>query len=202
MVSAFTVLLTTRIWQLAAINLMASCLMICGLGVFGLAPALVAVLWAVARLDEMNVAELVRGMWQQFRTEFWRANIIVGLPFAVIVITAWLATFSSGLIGALVVTLAVMIALYVVAALVTLSQMSGNLRDGWANAATALRLSPYRLLLSVMLIPPVVIAVAWQPPLGLYFALSFWALATHLIVQPGLASAMPPPTFSKTEVPS
>lgn len=200
MMSAFTVLLTTRIWQLAAINLMTLCLIICGLGVFGFAPALVAALWAVGRLEEMSVADLARGMWRQFAAEFWRANCIVGLPLAVIVFAAWLATYFSGLIGALIVTVAVMAALHAVAALITLAQMSGGLRDGWANAATALRLAPYRLLACVMLIPLIAIAVVWQPPLGLYFALSVWALATHLIVQPGLRSAMPNPRFPRTEV--
>lgn len=200
MMSAFTVLVTTRIWQLAAVNLMTLCLIIFGLGVFGLAPAFVAALWAVGRLDEISVADLARGMWRQFRAEFWRANCIVGLPLAAIVFAAWSATYFSGLIGALMITVAVMAALHAVAALITLAQMSGGLRDGWANAATALRLAPYRLLLCVMLIPLIAIAVAWQPPLGLYFALSVWALATHLIVQPGLASAIPTPTFSKTEV--
>lgn len=202
MMSAFIALLTTRIWQLAAINLMTLCLIVCGFGLFGLAPALVAAFWAVARLDQMSVSELARGMWRQFRAEFWRANCIVGLPFAMTVLAARLATVFSGLIGALVVTFAVMIALHAVAALITLSQMAGNTRDGWANATTALRLAPYRLLACVMLIPAIAVAVVWQPPLGLYFALSLWALAAHLIVQPGLASAMPSPTFSKTEVPS
>jgi uncharacterized membrane protein YesL len=198
--SAFTVLVTTRIWQLAAINLMGLGLIVLGLGVFGIAPAMVACLWAVDRIEDHSAGSLVRGIWVQARQEALRSNLVAG-PYLLATAGQIALAFGGGMLAPLWVAGAAISAAFAVAALVTLARMSGTASDARANAACAFQLAPYRLLVVTAALPAIALVVVWQPLVGLYFALSGWALFTNLLVLPGLASAIPnsAPNSTNTE---
>lgn len=195
--SSFTVLATTRIAQLATVNLVGLGLCLLGLGIFGIAPALTACLWATARLEQNGMGELARGMWGQYRAEFVRANGVAGLGLAAALCLLGAAMVAPAIFAAVLVAAAVMAAIYTVAALVTLAALSGSFSDGYANALTAVALAPYRLLFSVFLLPFFALGSCLQPLLGIYFAMSVWALLTNLATGPGLASAQPNKNPSK-----
>lgn len=194
--SSLTVSVTTRVTQLAAINLTALLVCVAGLGVFGLGPAMVASFWAVARLEERSASDLMRGMIAEAWSEALRANILLLPVFALVAVLAGVALLAAGPFAGVVAALAVLVAAFALALAMTLATLRGGLADGWINAITALALVPYRLLVSLLAMPFVLLIAAWQPPLGLFFGLSAWAWLVHLIVTPGLASAIP----NKTEV--
>lgn len=189
--SSFTVLVTTRIAQLATINLVFLGLLFLGLGIFGVAPALTACLWATARLERNGMGELARGMWCQYRAEFVRANVVIGPGLAAAICLLGSAMVLPAIFAPVLVAAAVMAAIYTVAALVTLAAFSGSVADGYANALTAVALAPYRLLFSVFLLPVFALGSYLQPLLAFYFALSVWALIINLAIGPGLTSAQP-----------
>lgn len=183
--------LTTRIWQLAAINLTALGLSLLGLGILGLAPALASTLWAVARLDEMSAGQLTRGMWHEFRAEFSTANLAVMpmtlvclgsltlalvLPIPALIILLPLAWISAG---------------YALAALHAISCLQGSAVDALNNARIGFTQAPLRHLVLVLVPPSVCLLAVQAPLLILYFGLSAPALLIHTSLGAAIASAMP-----------
>lgn len=200
----FVVLITTRIWQLAAINLMTVGLIILGLGFAGLAPALIASLWATCRLQDAPASVLLAGMWQQYKREWLTANLCV-LPLLVLASAlAALALYLGGIPGAVLLALSTLVCLQAFACLLVMANLSGTVSDAFANATTAMALAPYRIMLAVVLLPAIVLVSFWQPLAGFYFALSGWAMLATIIVKPGIESSFPTAAkpFSETEVQS
>lgn len=184
----FIVVSTTRIWQLAAINLATIGLIILGLGAFGVAPALSATLWATARMPTQTAGQLVSGMWREYRREFINANLSA-LPFlalaAMLLVGAFLV---GGVFGAVILTLAVMAAIQFVATLFVISRLSARSVDTFTNAKCAVAMAPYRLLGALLLAAIAVLISLWQPLLGVYFGFSAWAAVTNLIAYPAIAA--------------
>lgn len=181
----------TRIWKLAAVNLAALGLILLGLGLFGVAPAVVAALWATARLDERMAGGLTAGMWAEYRREFVRANLIT-LPVALAAALCLLIGLrGGGLALALLAPLGALAAAFALALLVVLSRLEATARESWANARIAFALAPWRHI-GALALAPLALWVAWkQPPLGLYFGLSAPCLIVNLVLLPALACAMP-----------
>lgn len=180
----------TRIWQLCAINLTALVLTLAGGIGLGLAPALAATLWATDRLDR-SAGDLARGMWQQWRGDFARANL-TAMPPMLLALVALIAAPFAGLAAALLLPLAILSAAWTLAALTTLARLSGTAADARANASLAFALAPWRHIAALALVPAT-LWLAWQQPLlGLYFGLSIPCLVANALIAPALASALPP----------
>lgn len=194
MMQGFIVTVTTRIWQLAAINLFAIVLCGLGLGVFGIAPALTAAFWAVARLEDERTGPLIRGMWAQYRAEFLRTNLLAAPHIAAVTGLFWIGLIGGGLIGGLLMALAVMVLVHLLSGLFAISRLSGTLADGFANARLGVALAPYGTLLALAGFVFGVWVTVQQPLIGLYFGLSGFAWLTHLLVAPALSHTMPTPT--------
>lgn len=195
----FIVTATTRIWQLAAINLFAAVLCIVGFGVFGIAPAITATLWATARLEDTRVGELIPAMWRQFRAEFVRANLVVWPHVTLMVALVWLGLIGGGVLAGLLFAFAIMVAAHLLAGLFAISQLSGTTGDAFANARLGLALAPYGYLIALACAPALIWAAWQQPLLGVYFGLSGFAWLINALVAPALRCAMPTPTSLSQE---
>lgn len=191
MMNGFIVTATTRIWQLAAINLFALVLCILGLGVFGFAPAFSSALWATARLDDHRVGEIVPQMWTQYRAEFVRTNLFAWPHIALIYALLWLAVVGGGLLGGVLFAFAFIVAAHLLAGLFAVSRLTGSLGDTFSNARLGLALAPYGHLIALACAPLMVWAAWQQPLLGVYFGLSGFAWLTNALVAPTLRCAMP-----------
>lgn len=190
--SGFVFTATTRIWHLCAINLVTLALIALGLGLFGLAPALVACLWAARRSGEETAGTLAAGMWRQYRSEFVAANALF-LPQAAAVTLLLLFGPALGAPAmAVAFALSVLLVAHMLAGLLVQSRIAGSLGDHWANARLAFMLAPYRLIAVLMLMPVFALIVWWQPLPGLYFGLSVPAWLACRIVLPALECAEPP----------
>lgn len=188
---AFVFTLTTRIWQLAAINLTALGLTLLGGVVLGLAPALAATLWATARMDEMAAGQLARGMWREYRAEFATANCAV-LPLGLVVLGSLVLTLVLPMPALIVLLpLAWIAAAHALATLFAISRLDGTATDALANARIGFAQAPMSHLIPVLALP----FVAWlgfhQPLLALYFGVSAPCLFTNTLLAGALASAMP-----------
>ena len=189
--NGFVFTLTTRIWQLVAINLTALGLILAGLGLLGLAPALAATLWATARLDRLTAGQLARGMWAEYRAEFATGNLVV-LPLLFAAGGALtLALVLPVIASAFLMPLALMLAGFALAALVTLSKLKGTAKDALANARTGFGMAPLRHVGLALLAPLALWAASQQPLLALYFGVSIPCMLINRALAPALAAAMP-----------
>lgn len=189
--NGFVFTLTTRLWQLVAINLTALGLTVVGLGLFGLAPALAATLWATARLDRLTAGQLARGMWAEYRSEFVTGNLVV-LPVLLAAGGALiLALVLPVIASAFLLPLALMLAGFALAALVALSKLKGTASDALANARTGFRMAPLRHVGLALLAPIALWAASQQPLLALYFGISIPCFLINRALAPALAAAMP-----------
>jgi len=183
--------LSTRIWQLAVINLVALGLILLGLGMLGLAPALAATLWATTRTEEMTAGQLARGMWRQYQSEFVTANLTV-LPLALVVAGCLVLALVLPMPALIVLLpLAWLAAAHALAALHAISRMRGNAMDALANARLGVSHAPMVHLLAVLALPVVLWAAAQQPLVALYFGASVPSFLITPILGGALASAMP-----------
>ncbi|WP_187298176.1 YesL family protein [Jannaschia donghaensis] len=177
---------------MAAINLTALGLTLIGGLILGVVPAIVAAFWAVGRLDR-PAADLARGMWDEWRAEFLRSNI-VALPPLVAAIAALMAMPFGGVVAGLLLLVAILSAAYALAALQMLAQVDGTAGDARANAALAFALAPWRHVLATALVPAALI-IGWsQPPLALWFGLSVPCLLARSFINPALVVALPTET--------
>lgn len=189
--NGFVFTLTTRLWQLVAINLTALGLSVVGLGLFGLAPALAATLWATARLDRLTVGQLARGMWAEYRAEFARANLIA-LPILIATGGALLLALVLPVIAtAFLLPLALMLAGFALATLHAISKLSGTAGDALANARTGFGMAPLLHICLTLTVPLTLWAATQQPLLALYFGISIPCLLINRALAPALAAAMP-----------
>lgn len=62
---------------------------IAGLGVFGVAPATVAMFWLLREYDRGRQPQAVRGFWMQWRAELGRSQLRLGLPLATVFVHAF-----------------------------------------------------------------------------------------------------------------
>lgn len=189
--SGFVVTLTTRLWQLAAINLAALGLTVLGLGLLGLAPALVAALWATARLDRLTAGELMRGMWQQYRSEFATANLSALPVLAVVAGTLALALVLPVIASAFLLPAALLMSGFALATLLVVAKLRGGAGDALANARAGFGLAPLRHVALAPLLPLALWAGAQQPLILVYFGLSIPCLLINRTLAPALAAAMP-----------
>ncbi len=183
--------LTTRIWQLAAINLTALGLIVLGLGIFGLAPACAATFWGVARLNELSAGQLSKGMWREYRAEFMTANVVV-LPMLLVCVACLAMALLLPMLALLVLLpLAWFAAAYALSCLFAISCLRGSITDALSNAYTAFWQAPLRLLALVVVLPAVGLLAGKSPLLFVYFGLSAPAFFTCHLLSGALASAMP-----------
>ena len=183
--------LTTRIWQLAAINLTGLALTLAGLGLFGAAPALAATLWATARLDSLTAGQLARGMWREWHGEFVTANAAALPPLLVVFGSLALALVLPMIASVVLMPIAVIAAGFALAALCAVSRLSGTAADALANARTGFALAPLRHVVLPMTAPFLVWVASQQPLLALYFGLSVPCFLVHRMLEGALAPAMP-----------
>ncbi|WP_238475521.1 DUF624 domain-containing protein [Rhodophyticola sp. CCM32] len=187
----FVVLFTTRIWQMTAINLVTIGLALAGLGLFGFAPALAACLWATRRIEDETVAQIVPGMWREYRREFLTLNAFALPHYIAFAVIGALLAMITGIATSLLLTALVFVALSLLAGIVVKSCLSGGIADTFVNAKWAMALAPYRLLLSLAVLPVLILVTAWQPLVGLYFGLSAWAVLISGFVIPGIEAGFP-----------
>ncbi|WP_417522840.1 DUF624 domain-containing protein [Marinovum sp.] len=187
----FIFTLTTRVWQLAAINLTALGLTLLGGGLLGLAPALAATLWATARMNTLTAGQLARGMWREYRAEFATANLAVW-PLALVVLGSLTLALVLPMLALIVLLpLAWIAAGYALAAVYAISRLSGSATDALANARIGFSQAPMSHLIPVLALPFVAWVASHQPLVALYFGLSAPCLFINTLLAGALASAMP-----------
>lgn len=173
---------TSRICQMAVINLTAWVLIVLGLGFLGLAPALSACLYATKQPHNGNYRGLVATMWSEYCKEFWRANLLALPLFAVLFSLFHLASFidGTGFIAILVISL--FITGFTLATLIAISRYNTTMSDTLHNAMTSYLSNPHCYLLAICTIP-LFLWLTWQQHLfGVYFGFSTYCLlANHLI---------------------
>lgn len=188
-----TYLVTTRVWQLTVINLAALGLVVVGGVVFGAAPAIAAVLFAVHRLDDMTAGELARAMWHTFKTEFVRSNVVCFPLLLVASVVIWVGA-AFGTFGFALAICAALIALCFAAAnLLIIAHIDATLVDTLHNARMALVLSPYGHLIALLAMGPWILLVWHQPLVGVYVGLSLPAFVYSGLVLSAISAGFPAP---------
>lgn len=167
---------TNLLWRTACVGLAFWALLITGLIVLGLVPALVAVIWAVGRDPHERSLDVLTGMLREYRAEFVRANILAG---PAVLTLCLVPAMTAGGPAAIVVKIVFLwlAALWVSAVALVLSRWQGTFSDGLANALTVTAQAPYRISLALLLVPALAVGFQIQPVLGLCFAAPIWALA-------------------------
>lgn len=172
MMQGVTVSFCNAVWRFAAVNLMCLMLILAGGVLLGAGPALVACLWAMSRTRDRSVRRICRGMWREWRKEFFRTNMAF-LPVAVaLALLVFIMPLVQGVSLALVIGLTMLSAQLALAVLYVVSQLRCSLPDTLINSARMLLAVPIRLLAATLAFPTALLITVWQPLFGLYGAFS------------------------------
>lgn len=189
---------TNLLWRTACVGLAFWVLLIPGLLVLGLVPALVAVIWAVGQDRHERSLDVLSGMWREYRAEFLRGNMLAGPAVLALCLAPAIGLAGPAALAGKIIALW-LAALWITAVALALSRWGGDLRDGFANALTITAQVPYRISLALLLVPVLAVCIQIQPVLGLCFAAPLWALAVMKLTGLGRADAPFHPQHRTTE---
>lgn len=176
MMQRATVSFCNAVWRLAAINLTAIALVVAGLGLLGLAPAIAACLWAASRPDDRSVRQLVVGMRLEWRAELVRANLALLPPACLLAATLAILPRVHGPTLAVAIGVAAVTSAFALATLYVVSQVRCSVRDTLGNAGRLCAASPLRLLGALAAVAALCLVTLSQPLFGLY---GLFAMSAH-----------------------
>lgn len=183
------IFVTNLLWRTACVGLAFWALLVPGLLVLGLVPALLAVIWAVNQDPHERSRDVLSGMWREYWSEFVRANIVAGPAVIALCLGPALTVTDPFALAAKLVILW-LAALWVVAVAVAFSRWHGTAADGLANALTIAAQVPYRISLALVLVPVLAVGVQIQPVLGLCFAAPILAIVLTKLTGLGVSQPL------------
>ncbi|QBY01223.1 DUF624 domain-containing protein [Rhodophyticola sp. CCM32] len=183
------------IWRYCAVNLMVLALTLAGGVVLGLAPAIAASYWAMAR-PEMPLGQIAKGMFAEWRCEFLRTNALM-VPMVILAVGLSQLPQAAFVPVPVAVIALVLVTEWTIAALYSVSFSRATLRETATNAMLIIGGRPVRLLIATLAAPVLVLLATWQSllvPYGLF--------SIHAAIVVGLLGSMRDPSSRPLALPT